>query len=146
MHRALALALLLCACTAPNLELPLPSGDAVTIFVPGYKASFLVTGQGERAWVTPGAAISKGDRSLALPFAGQQPQQTFGPLAPDGPLTRFTFFPGLFSIEMYLKWMQFGRDRLPGFIAFSYDWRQDIRASSSKLCALIGSTGKVRVN
>src|SRR5437870_650825 len=99
MHRALALALLLTACVAPNLELPPPSGDAVTIFVPGYKASFLVTEHGERAWVTPGAAISKGDRTLAMPFEGQRPLENFGPLTPDGPMTRLTVIPALFSLE-----------------------------------------------
>jgi pimeloyl-ACP methyl ester carboxylesterase len=149
VNRLLALAWLVTGCTAPNLVLPPPAGSEVTIFVPGYKGSFLVTGDHQRAWVTPGAALSRGDRALAAPFPGQRPLDTFGALAPDGPMTRLTVIPAIFQQEVYLKWMEFGRDRLPGFVAFSYDWRQDLRKSAGELCALVDSltaSGEVKVN
>lgn len=147
------LALLLAGCTASNVALAPPSGDEVTIFVPGYRGSFLVT-EGpspERAWISVGDMLTTGERSLALPFPGQKVGISFGPLRPDGPLTGFTALPLLIQRDIYRSWLEFGRDSLPGFIAFPYDWRHDIRQTASDLCAFIDAlaaerNGNLKVN
>jgi pimeloyl-ACP methyl ester carboxylesterase len=41
------------------------------------------------------------------------------------------------SLDAYRTFMEFGRDRLPGFVPFSYDWRRDVRESAGALCARI---------
>ncbi len=132
----LTLGLTGCTASAPVLPSSPASQREVTLFVPGYKGSFLVDDQHHRAWLTPGAVLGRGEKSLALPFPGQAPLPVFGPLRPDGPLTRFTVFPFVRE-DIYLSWMEYARDRLPGFIPFSYDWRQDIRQSARELCQLI---------
>ena len=131
------LLLLAAGCTAAMPDLPAPTGGEVTVFVPGYQGSFLREGDGDLAWLTVGELISSGDRSLALPFDGERPARTYGPLAPEGPLTRFTVLPLIARRDIYLGWMEFGRDALPGFVAFSYDWRKDVRDSGARLCALL---------
>ena len=131
--------------------MPPPTGDEVTLLVPGYRGSFLVTEgpEPERAWLTVGQALSRGERTLARPFPGQRPVPSYGPLRPDGPLTQLSAFP--VSFDAYRTFMEFGRDRLPGFVPFSYDWRQDIRESAGELCARIEQLvaeggGKRKVN
>lgn len=127
---------LLCACSvAPRPDLPAPSGALATMLVPGYKGSFLVDANGERAWLNPEEALSSGDRSLALPFEGQRPHKGFGPLHPDGPMTKL----GVLFVhrDVYLGFLEFARSALPGVVAFGYDWRKDIRESARELCDTI---------
>ncbi len=127
---------LLCACSvAQRPILPQPSGGLATVMVPGYKGSFLVDEHGDRAWLNPEAVLSSGDKSLALPFPGERPQNAFGPLHPDGPLTKL----GVFFVkrDVYLGFLEFAQRELPGPVAFSYDWRKDIRESARELCETI---------
>ncbi len=133
----LLLGAVLSGCSVARVTVPPPTGDEVTLLVPGYRGSFLVTEgpEPERAWLTVGQALSRGERTLALPFPGQRPGPAYGPLRPDGPLTRLS---ALFvSVEAYRSFMEFGRDELPGFVPFSYDWRRDVRESAGALCARI---------
>ncbi len=126
-------------CTVSRVDLAPPTGDEVTLFVPGYRGSFLVTEgpEPERAWLSPGDVLTRGEHSLALPFPGQRPAPRFGPLVPAGPVTRLTLIPLLASYSVYHPFLEFGRERLPGFAVFGYDWRRDIRESAGALCARI---------
>lgn len=142
--RLAVLALLLTACIAPQPTLLPPTGDDVTVFVHGYKGAFLKTESGELAWITVGEALSKGERTLALPFKGQREAKTFGPLQPAGPMTRLTAIPLLIEEEVYARWMDWAKGALPGFIAWSYDWRLDLRESGAGLCTFIESLGPRR--
>lgn len=132
-------AIALTGCSVARVRLAPPTGDEVTLLVPGYRGSFLFTDgpEPERAWFSPGDVVTRGERSLALPFPGQRPAERFGPLAPDGPITRLTLIPLLASIDVYRSAMEFGRERLPGFTTFGYDWRRDVRESAGALCARI---------
>ncbi len=129
----------LSGCSVARVRLAPPTGDEVTVLVPGYRGSFLVTEgpEPERAWLSPGDVLTRGERSLALPFPGQRAAARFGPLVPGGPVTRLTLIPLLASFDVYRPVMEFGRERLPGFTAFGYDWRRDIRESAGALCARI---------
>jgi pimeloyl-ACP methyl ester carboxylesterase len=129
----------LTGCSVARVNLAPPTGDEVTLLVPGYRGSFLFTEgpEPERAWFSPGDVVTRGERSLALPFPGQRSAPRFGPLVPDGPMTKLTLIPLLASIDVYRPVMEFGRERLPGFTAFGYDWRRDVRESAGKLCARI---------
>lgn len=134
----------LCACSTASLPaLPAPSGDTATVFVPGYKGSFLADDQGDRPWLTPGAALSGGDRSLALPFPGDHLGPHFGPLHPDGPMTRLSVL-GI-GEDVYLHFLEFAARSLPSPVAFAYDWRQDIRESGRALCERIAQLHAKRV-
>lgn len=134
---ALLLALSAIGCVRAPIRLAPVEGGVATIFVPGYRGSFLSSPEGDRAWMTVGEALTRGGRSLALPFEGQRPESFEGPLAPDGVLTGFFFIPGLFEFDAYRSFLEFGRDTLPGFTAFDYDWRRDTRESGAQLCARI---------
>jgi len=128
---------LLVGCSVARVHVPPPTGDEVTLLVPGYRGSFLVTEgpEPERAWLTVGQALSRGERTLAVPFPGQRPVPHYGPLRPDGPVTRLS---ALFvKLDAYGSFLEFGRERLPGLVPFSYDWREDIRESGDALCARI---------
>jgi pimeloyl-ACP methyl ester carboxylesterase len=124
-----------CTAAAPAY-VPAGDGEPVTVFVHGYKGSFLDADDAghTRAWLSVGQLLSKGDVSLALPREGQRTPPSFASLKPAGPLTRFTAVPLLISEDIYLGWLEFGRDHLPGFVPFAYDWRQDVRASGRELC------------
>ncbi|NRD58790.1 lipase/acyltransferase domain-containing protein [Corallococcus exiguus] len=148
-----AVSLFLSACTASRVAVPPPAGEEVTVFVPGYRGSFLATADGEheRAWVSVGDVLTRGERSLALPFPGQRATPGFGPLEADGPVTRFTVLPWVARYDVYKRFLEFGRERLPGFVVFDYDWRQDNRVTANRLCALLDSLaeargGRVKVN
>jgi len=109
------------------------SGNTATLLVPGYRGSFLVT-QGpkpERAWITAGQALVRGNRSLALPFPGRRPEPTYGPLRPDGPMTRVGVL--FASVDAYGACLR----HFPGLVPFGYDWRQDVRRSAGELRARI---------
>lgn len=149
------LAWVACSCTAARVSIPAvpPSEPEVTIFLPGYRGTALVTdgAERERAYITVCDTLVRGHRSLALPFEGQRPVRRFGPLLPNGPLTRFTVIPYLVGMEIYQDWLEFGRERLPGFMVFDYDWRLDNREHARRLSALIERLaaergGKLRVN
>lgn len=142
MRFFLALALSGCS-TATMPALPPPSGGAATVFVPGYKGSFLADEHGDRAWLTPGAALSGGDRSLALPFPGERLAPHFGKLHPDGPLTRLSVL-GI-GEDVYIHFLEFFARGAPGPVAFSYDWRRDVRDSGRDLCAVIARLEAPRV-
>lgn len=142
MRRLAALAL--CGCSTAALPaLPPPSGDAATVFVPGYKGSFLAGENGDRAWLTPASALSGGDRSLALPFPGDRLGPHFGALHPDGPLTRLSVL-GI-GEDVYLHFLEFFARSVPSPVAFSYDWRQDVRDSGRALCAALARLPARRV-
>ena len=142
--RRLLLALVLCGCSTAALPLLAPpTGDAATVFVPGYKGSFLAGGDGDRAWLTPGAALSGGDRSLALPFAGDHLGPHFGALHPDGPLTRLSVL-GI-GEDVYLHFLEFFARGVPSPVVFAYDWRQDLRESGRGLCEAIARLPARRV-
>jgi pimeloyl-ACP methyl ester carboxylesterase len=133
----LLVVVLLTGCSFARVHVPPPTGDEVTLLVPGYRGSFLVTEgpEPERAWITVGQALSRGERTLAVPFPGQRPVPHYGPLRPDGPVTRLS---ALFvKVDAYGSFLEFGRERLPGLVPFSYDWREDIRESADALCARI---------
>ncbi len=129
------------ACVAPQPVLLPVSGDDVTFFLHGYRASFLATETGELAYVTPGQGLSQGDRSLALPFEGQREFPRYGPLHVLGPLTRLTAIPLLFEENPYGSWMDWAKTEIQGFQVYAYDWRQDIRESGRGLCARIEALG-----
>lgn len=124
-------------CTVARVNVPPPRGEEVTILVPGYRGSFLVTEgpQPELAWITVGQSLSRGERTLALPFPGQHAVPTYGPLRPDGPITELSA--PFVSMDAYRTLMEFGRDHLPGLVPFGYDWRRDVRESADQLCARI---------
>ncbi|RKH17179.1 hypothetical protein D7X74_13235 [Corallococcus sp. CA047B] len=150
---SLPVLMLLSACTASRVAVPPPTGEEVTVFIHGYRGSFLTStgAERERAWVSVGDVLSRGERSLALPFAGQRPAPRFGALESDGPVTRFTVLPWVAKYDVYRGFLEFGRDRLPGFVVFDYDWRQDNRETAKRLCALLDQLaeargGKVKVN
>ena len=134
------LALLLTACIAPQPTLA-PPGEDVTVFVHGYKGSFLKTENGELAWLTVGQALSAGDRSLALPFTGQRDRPRYGALAPAGPMTRLTVIPLLFEEEIYASFMDWAKGALPGFVTYAYDWRLDLRETGAGLCTFLDGLG-----
>ncbi len=133
-----------CCSVAPRPDLPAPSGAVATILVPGYKGSFLVDEHGERAWLNPEEVLKSGDRSLALPFEGERAAKTFGPLHPDGPMTRLGVL--FMHKDIYLGFLEFARGALPGVVAFGYDWRQDIRESARELCDTIARLPVERVD
>ncbi len=139
-----AAAVLGTSCVAAQPVLAPVAGDDVTIFVHGYKGSFLKTAGGSLAWLSASQALSPGEKSLALAFEGQREVPSYGPLMVAGPLTKFTVLPLLVEVKLYLPFMEFGRDHLPGFQVFAYDWRQDIRQSGTKLCERIESLGPKR--
>lgn len=133
------------ACVTAQPVLAPPTGDEVTIFVHGYKGAFLATADGELAWLTPGQAFSHGEKSLALPFEGQRDTPPrYGPLTVVGPMTKLTIVPLAIEETLYLPFIEWGKDHLPGFMVFAYDWRQDIRSSAEKLCTRIESLGPNR--
>ena len=145
MNRLLIFLCCLLSCSvAPRPDLPPPSGAVATILVPGYEGSFLVDEHGQRAWLNPEEALSSGDRSLALPFEGERPLKTFGPLHPDGPMTKL----GVLFVhkDVYLGFLEFARSALPGVVAFGYDWRKDIRESARELCETIARLPVERVD
>jgi pimeloyl-ACP methyl ester carboxylesterase len=124
-------AVLLCSCTAPDLyrsRRP-PPAESIVVLVPGYRGSFLYEGE-HPLYLTPGEALSRGSRSLGTCDAGLLPLQ------PGGPMTRFTIFP--YVMDVYDGLMVWGRDQLPGFTAFGYDWRQDLTVTARELCDFIG--------
>lgn len=131
-------------CIAPQPILAPPAGEDITFFIHGYRASFLATESGELAYVTPGQGLSKGDRSLALPFQGQRDFPKYGALHTVGPLTRLTAIPLLIDLDPYASWMDWAKTALPGFQVYAYDWRQDIRESGRLLCERIASLGPNR--
>lgn len=136
--------LVLVGCVASQPVLKPLTGDDVTIFVHGYRASFLATESGELAYVTISQGLSAGDRSLALPFEGQREFPKYGPLHVVGPLTRLTVVPGLLEEDPYGSWMEWASDALPGFQIYAYDWRADLRESGRGLCTFIERLGPQR--
>jgi pimeloyl-ACP methyl ester carboxylesterase len=145
MTRRLVLScLILSACIAPQPVFAPLEGDDVTVFVHGYRASFLADESGAIAYVTPGQGLSKGDRSLAFPFEGQRDFPRYGPLHVVGPLTKLTAIPLVYELDPYLSWMTWAKTRMPGFHAFAYDWRRDIRESGQALCQHLEALGPRR--
>jgi pimeloyl-ACP methyl ester carboxylesterase len=134
--RRILFALLLSGCTSSLPSFAPPTGETVTVFVHGYKGSFLETDDAEhaRAWLRVGQVMSAGDQNLALPWEGQRVEPSFPKLVAAGPLTKLTAVPLIVSADIYLSWLEFGRDELPGFIPFAYDWRQDVLSSGRALC------------
>jgi pimeloyl-ACP methyl ester carboxylesterase len=150
--RTFLVALALCSCATPFHATP-PTGDEVTIFLPGYEGSFLATDSlpSKIAWITPAVGLFGGKETLALPFEGERPVPTFGPLHSEGPLTRLTFIPVIAEGDIYGSWLEYGTKTLPGFIPFGYDWRQDMRTTAGQLSALIDRLsaehgGRLKVN
>jgi pimeloyl-ACP methyl ester carboxylesterase len=127
----------LMGCSTASLpQLPPAKADRATILVPGYKGSFLADEHGERVWITPGAVLTSGDISLALPFPGEREDvHAAGPLHPDGPITRLSIA-GI-GESAYLPFLQYASRELQGVTPFSYDWRKDVRESAKELCAAI---------
>ena len=134
------------SCIGPQVAVRVPESGDVTIFLHGYKGSFLreVDGDQQLAWMTPGLAMSKGEKSLAYSFEGQRDFARYGALKVDGPMTKLTVLPLLIEEPGYQGFMQWGVDTLPGFVAFAYDWRQDVRTSANELCAFIERLGPGR--
>jgi pimeloyl-ACP methyl ester carboxylesterase len=133
------------ACVAPQPVLRPLEGDDVTVFVHGYRGGFLKEADGTLAWLSVSEALSKGDRSLALPFEGQREFPKFGPLTPAGPLTKLTAVPLVLEEDAYATFMDWAKDSVPGFIPWAYDWRLDIRDTGAGLCTFIESLGRTRV-
>ncbi|MDX2010218.1 MAG: alpha/beta hydrolase [Myxococcaceae bacterium] len=142
--RSLLVCFVVVGCIAPQPVLLPPQGDEVTVFLHGYRASFLATESGELAYVTPGQGLSKGDRSLAFSFAGQREFAKYGPLHVVGPLTRLTAIPFFLDLDPYASWMDWAKTALPGFQVYAYDWRADIRESGRGLCERLEALGPSR--
>lgn len=142
--RLFLMPLVLVGCIAPQPVLLPPQGDDVTVFLHGYRASFLATKSGELAYVTPGQGLSKGDRSLAFSFEGQREFPKYGPLHVVGPLTRLTAIPFFLDLDPYASWMDWAKTALPGFQVYAYDWRADIRESGRGLCERLAALGPSR--
>ncbi len=140
-------AIFLAGCTAATPAFAPPTGETVTVFVHGYKGSFLDTDDANhtRAWLSIGQLLSSGDQSLTLPWEGQRVPPSFPPLVATGPLTKFTAVPLLVTQDIYLGWMEFGRKWLPGFIPFAYDWRQDVLVSGRALCDFLAKLPAKRI-
>ncbi len=132
---------LLAGCTAAAPRFAPITGDTATVFIHGYRGGFLATddAQRARAYLNLGDVLTSGSVNLALPYEGQRFSPSYSALTPDGPLTKLTLIPAIISIDVYLSWMEFGREQLPGFIPFSYDWRQDIVASGGKFCDFLNT-------
>jgi pimeloyl-ACP methyl ester carboxylesterase len=150
LDRVLTAAASLTSHVAPFAAAPL-TGDEVTIFIPGYKGSFLLTPAGENGWVAPHQVVSRGWKTLALPFEGQQATPLYDVLLPGSPITALSLVPRVVAVEVYLRWMTAAARELPGFIAFGYDWRHDIRANAQQLSRFIENLamergGQLRVN
>ena len=140
----LPLVILFCACSVAQAPPPAPlKDDVATVFVPGFKGSFLADEHRERVWLNPEAVLTSGDKSLALPFEGVS-GDAFGPLHPEGPVTRLRAF--VISKDIYLGFLEFGRASLPGFMSFAYDWRQDIRETAAALCEAIDQLPAAKVD
>lgn len=133
MRFAVAL-LLLCgaACTATDQYRGRQAPDApvITVLVPGYRGSFLYEGDGRRVYLEPGSAFRTGHESLGSCSGGMKP------LEPGGPMTKFIIWP--YAFDVYDGFMQWGKERLPGFTAFGYDWRADLGWNAGQLCEFIG--------
>ncbi len=146
--RFLFVALFLTGCVAaPPTFLP-PTGETVTVFIHGYRGSFLVTDDAQlaRAYLNVGDVLSSGSANLALAYEGQRFQPTYPALTSDGPLTRLTLIPALVSMDIYQGFMRFGRDALPGFIPFAYDWRQDVVATGRSFCEFLEKLPAKNIN
>lgn len=131
--------LVLSGCVAASPRFDEPSSDRVIVFVPGYRGSFLREEAGEHrlAWISPGAGLTQGDTSLALDFVGRRDDKRFGPLVPDGPMTRLTAVPLIYAVDAYLPWLEAAKDSGLDFVPLGYDWRRDIRDSAQRLCQTI---------
>jgi pimeloyl-ACP methyl ester carboxylesterase len=132
---------LVCAgCVGASPAVAPPSGERITVFVPGYQGTFLEKqSDRELVWLTPGDAFFDADVSLALPFEGEGKVRHFGTLEPRGPVTRMIVLPALFDVQLYQPWLEFGAAKLPSFLPFGYDWRQDVRDSGKLLCDRLAS-------
>ncbi|MBL8955499.1 MAG: hypothetical protein JNK82_32290 [Myxococcaceae bacterium] len=131
--RAAALFLSLCsACTATDQYRArrAPELERITVLVPGYRGSFLYAGE-QRVYLSPGDAFTRGDVSLGTCEAGRLP------LEAGGPMSKFTV--AFYVMDVYDGFMAWGREALPGFTAFGYDWRQDLTQSARELCDFIGT-------
>lgn len=146
--KAAVLFLVLAGCTAASPVLPPPTGDTVTVFVHGYRGAFLVTDDADRtrAYLSVDDVVSTGRETLALPYDGQPAPPSFPKLVADGPLTKLTILPGLISMDIYLTWLEFGRDQLPGFVPWAYDWRQDVLTTSAQFCAFLKALPAQNIN
>lgn len=111
--------------------------ETLTIFVHGYKGGFLDEADGSHAWLSPGDALGRGGKTLAVDVPVAKDVPRFGPLTPAGPMTKLTVIPLLFSMDIYGSWMKFGARELPGFDVLEYDWRRDVREASALLAAKV---------
>ncbi len=50
-----------------------------------------------------------------------------------------------FGESVYLGFLEFAREGLPGFTVFSYDWRGDVRQAGEKLCATLAAMPAAKV-
>jgi pimeloyl-ACP methyl ester carboxylesterase len=128
----LALLLAFCGCIAPDVyrRAKPPDAERITVLIPGYRGSFLYEGDTIRYLTIPDA-LSKGKFALGSCHEGPTP------LEPGGPLTAYDVL-GIYKVNVYGGLMSWGRDALPGFTAFGYDWREDLFVTAQKLCAFIG--------
>ncbi len=148
LMKPVLLSVLLSGCVATLPSIAPPSGETATVFVHGYQGAQLVTDDSEAkvAWLTPGAVISSGSENVAIAFDGQRTAPTYSKLRPNGPLSKLTVFPLIASRDFYLSWVEYGREHLPGFVPFSYDWRHDVRTSGAELCAFLEKLQATKVN
>jgi pimeloyl-ACP methyl ester carboxylesterase len=108
-----------------------PEGPLITVLVPGYRGSFLYDDD-RRVYLDPASAFRPGLKaeSLGTCSGGMKP------LAPGGPMTKFTIWPYAFNV--YDDFMEWGRQHVPAFTAFGYDWRADLKWNGGQLCEFIG--------
>lgn len=124
------------ACSVARVHIPPPSGETITIFVPGYRGSILVDADRKKiAWVSPGDITGLSRKTLARPFEGMDEVSHFEHVTVGQPLTRLSILRGLVREEVYASFMEWGVQNLPGFAVFGYDWRQDVRETARQLCA-----------
>ncbi len=126
-----------CAAASKNLGAPKASAKSAIIFVPGYYGTALKDkDSGDRFFITArnylfgSQSVSLHTEDLQTPHAPQ--------LEADGVLEGVSLIPGLYTVDVYGKFLNELRDYAENtnqeLVPFPYDWRQDL-SSSSKLLA-----------
>lgn len=131
MHRFLLflpflLAISGCSTASAPARPPQAMATGAVIFVPGFKGSLLSRADGSTAWVTGMQALFDGD-TLALETADQLGLPVGEPLQPTAVMASIDLFFGVFSYDIYGRWLSYLRASLPPeveLVELAYDWRR----------------------